>query len=461
MSNRKILLFIICIVSFAFVTFGCRHAENATSGFRLNENRASTLIYMAQMVGSCHGSMLASASMAPRFKQQQNMMFYPYSDEQLANPTPELKKAMDDSIDSYVLYTLQLHSSSCNNSVCSDLGYIIRKYPADFVLLNTILAQGANYQDQDGVLAAIAAEGEYEYEEYLPMLLDAYNLSALNLNVPTERGKSNNAVPYTQYAYPLDFGYSPWDFIELERTLVELERVRCPLASEAFVTRYLTAIDKMEASLGPIPPKYATYAGRLSYFAQFSFIKMNMLFMAVSETENGMANITPEMFTNSASIDLNAVFANQQVFARIIPGYNEIMFYGKLISSYYYYPEQFIIMHLQYPEHVAEFYRHIRDHRPIYSYSLPNADYINQFFAQSYVPQEFGDNPMDIIMIAKFWQQVLPQNPLMPMSQVRKGIDRVIQSRASMYPMPQQYLSDIAMQQYFGQFRFMNNTGHN
>lgn len=457
--NSHSVCLILCLGLMLVLATGCKHAENATSSFRLNENRASTLVYMAQMVGSCH-RINRSDRLASQYRIQQNNIFSSYSDEQIANPSDELKQAIQDSIDTHTLYALQLFSSACNNSTCPDLGYIVMKYPAEFSLLNNILSQGEKYKDNDGVLATIAEEGEYKYEDYLTMLLDAYNLATTGAYIPQGIGSGDIKLPYTKYEFPADFGYSPWDALEFARTLVDLERVRCPIASEVFVTRYIKAIEKIESSLGTIPPKYATYANRLSYFEQFSFIKNNITFITINDLTSGIANIylSPDMMTNSENI--STLPTSQATLSRIIPGYNEIMFYGKLIASLYHFPEQFIIMHLQYPELVSEFYKHIRDHRPIYSYGVPNTDQINLFFANSYVPPEFGDNPMDIIMIAKYWMRTLPQDSKMPMNQVQKSIERVIRLRSSVYSLPQQYRSDGAMQQYFGQFQFNTNMAH-
>lgn len=457
---------ILCLGLLLAMTTGCKHAENATSSFRLNENRASTLVYMAEMIGSCQHSITPTGlNNAFTFQLQRSVQLYlSYTDEQLSHPDPELQKIIDDSITTFIQYTLMMNSTACQNSTCADLGYIVMKYPAEFALLNHILAAGKTYEDTTGELQMIAEEAEYKYDEFLPMLLDAYNLSAIGFSPEMEEKyrKSNTEIPWTKYEFPLDFGTSQWDNIEFARTIVELERLRCPIASEGFVTRYLRAIDKLESQLGYPPQKYSTYYNRLTYFAQFSFLKAIMIYNALVESPNTkelvqkIAN-NPEYAANpSLLINVNDLIANEATFSRIIPGYNELYFYGSLIAAFYNFPEKFILMHLQYPDQVAEFYRHIRDHMPIYSIGTPNADTINLFFTNSSIPAEFGNNPFDIIMIAKYWCLTLPLDTAFRPEYVRKTIDRVIQAKSDTYQIPQQYATDFSLQQYFSQFVFYN-----
>ena len=297
---------------------------------------------------------------------------------------------------------------------------------------------------------------------------------------------SNNS-----FNYPYDFGQSPYDILEHARFLIEMDRIRCPLASEEFISHFVNAIKKTEDSYGSKPEKYKTFINKVYYFSKFTYINSSLLHFIINRTDefeflkknnqlsdsniekasldrlnkaasmlkhsDGSLNLT----TNTLDIDITAILTSpsgqyeksKRVLSMMIPGYNTLWFSAKIISSIYQFPEEFIIMHLIYPREMAEFYRRIKNHESISVEGVNDDHLVNKFLKSAYVPTDFGEEYVDMLMAARYWSDHLPLSYLITQTQWFKGpIDQSLRLMNKNLLLPPKYSNETNYNRYFSQF---------
>lgn len=535
--------------------------SNVATDFRTSEYkdnaRVTGLRFMAQLIRECaNGDNIISDEI--KYKAPSQIFVTIDDDTGLpihGNRDYEIERLLNDNSSSYedknrqiielykpgIADLIKLNDSFCHTSVCSDLAFISMQNAEDFILLlklmTNISLDTEYYGEIYGELQIIAESAGMTLED---MIMDIANKSGLSKkeasdkllvniaervahgidlpDIPTSLEKNVDESIY--YLLPYDFGSSPFDIYEHARFLIEMERIRCPIASEAFVSYYSSAIDRFEASLGQKPYRYSTFANRVQYFSKLSYIHKSLLYLMIHKTDDfilmqsfakhsSMINETIQDALNDnnkslpqeqkqqvmynmirdiamtvvqkeneyidpAFINFNFFYTNKFQFPDIdtiisspagqfeqskhlismmIPGYNALWFNATLISNIYHFPEQFIMMHLIYPNEVADFYRHIKTRDPVHVDGIDSNNFVNRYLMSAFVPPDFGEERIDILMAAKYWSEHMPMSNLLLQTQwLRDPIVQSISRTTGANLLPPKYSSDASAQQYFSQF---------